>query len=73
MFGAKRKLAGTVHEYLNPLRLSKVASPAYESLPAKTNLRADGALVDDLTLVHDIWEAKDSDDDLTKEVGLKFK
>ncbi|HEY5328293.1 MAG TPA: hypothetical protein VIJ79_00270 [Acidobacteriaceae bacterium] len=39
----------------------------------KQPLRADGALVDDLTLVHGIWEAKDSDDDLTKEVGLKFK
>jgi hypothetical protein len=25
------------------------------------------------TLVHGIWEAKDSDDDLTKEVCLKFK
>ena len=39
----------------------------------KQPLRADGALVDDLTLVQGIWEAKDSDDDLTKEVGLKFK
>jgi hypothetical protein len=33
---------------------------------SKQSLRADGALVDDLTLVHGIWEAKDSNDDLEK-------
>jgi len=37
----------------------------------KQSLRADGALVDDLTLVHGIWEAKDSDDDLEKEITAK--
>jgi predicted helicase len=37
----------------------------------KQPLRADGALVDDLTLVHGIWEAKDSDDDLPKEIRTK--
>ena len=30
----------------------------------KQPLRADGALVDELTLVHGLWEAKDSADDL---------
>ena len=39
---------------------------------AKQSLRADGALVDDLTLVHGLWEAKDSDDDLEREVKAKF-
>ena len=37
----------------------------------KKPLRADGALVDDLTLVHGLWEAKDEDDDLTKEITRK--
>ncbi len=37
----------------------------------KKPLRADGALVDDLTLVHGLWEAKDADDDLTKEITRK--
>src|SRR4030042_953478 len=32
----------------------------------------DGALVDDFNLVHGYWEAKDSDDDLGKEVKKKF-
>ena len=39
---------------------------------AKQSLRADGALVDDLTLVHGLWEAKDSNDDLHKEIKSKF-
>jgi hypothetical protein len=38
---------------------------------AKQPLRADGALVDDLTLVHGLWEAKDSDDDLPAEIRKK--
>ena len=38
---------------------------------AKQSLRADGALVDDLTLVHGLWEAKDSADDLHKEIKRK--
>ena len=38
---------------------------------AKQPLRADGALVDDLTLVHGIWEAKDSDDNLEAEIRKK--
>ncbi len=37
----------------------------------KQSLRADGALVDDLTLQHGIWEAKDNDDDLEKEIKSK--
>ena len=37
----------------------------------KQSLRADGALVDDLTLQHGIWEAKDNDDDLEKEIKAK--
>ena len=38
---------------------------------AKQPLRADGALVDSLTLVHGLWEAKDSADDLQKEIKAK--
>ena len=38
---------------------------------AKQSLRADGAFVDDLTLVHGLREAKDADDDLTKEITRK--
>ena len=37
----------------------------------KQSLRADGALVDDLTLVHGLWEAKDDADDLAKEIKSK--
>ena len=39
---------------------------------ANQSLRADGALVDDLTVQHGIWEAKDSDDDLQKEIKAKI-
>ena len=37
----------------------------------KQSLRADGALVDDLTLQHGLWEAKDSADDLQTEIKKK--
>jgi predicted helicase len=37
----------------------------------KQPLRADGALVDDLTLVHGLWEANDTADDLEKEIKTK--
>jgi predicted helicase len=37
----------------------------------KQPLRADGALVDELTLVHGLWEAKDTADDLQKEITSK--
>jgi hypothetical protein len=37
----------------------------------KQSLRADGALVDDLTLVHGLWEAKDSSDDVQQEIKKK--
>ena len=37
----------------------------------KQPLIADGALVDSLTLVHGLWEAKDSADDLQKEIKAK--
>jgi len=36
------------------------------------SIRVDGALVDNFKLVHGYWEAKDSDDDLGKEVKKKF-
>ena len=36
------------------------------------NRSADGALIDQYRLVHGHWEAKDSDDDLDKEVQKKF-
>jgi predicted helicase len=35
-------------------------------------LRADGALVDEFNLPHGFWEAKDSGDDLDKEIKAKF-
>lgn len=35
-------------------------------------LRADGALLDKFNLVRGVWEAKDEDDDLEKEVRDKF-
>jgi predicted helicase len=37
----------------------------------KQPLRADGALVDDLTLQHGLWEAKDTSDDLQVEIKKK--
>ncbi len=37
----------------------------------KQSLHADGALVDDLTLVHGLWEAKDTADDLQAEIKKK--
>ncbi len=37
----------------------------------KQPLCADGALVDELTLVHGLWEARDSDDDLRREIKSK--
>lgn len=36
-------------------------------------LKADGVLLDEFRLVHGIWEAKDSDDDLPIEVKKKFQ
>jgi len=38
---------------------------------ARQSLRADGALIDPLTLVHGLWEAKDSADDLQQEIKKK--
>ena len=38
---------------------------------SKQPLRADGALVDSLTLVHGLWEAKDTTDDLQREIKSK--
>lgn len=35
-------------------------------------LRADGAVVDAFNLTHGLWEAKDSADDLKKEIKAKF-
>jgi predicted helicase len=35
-------------------------------------LKADGAILDNFSLTHGIWEAKDSDDDLEKEIKAKF-
>lgn len=37
------------------------------------SIRIDGAVVDEFKLPHGYWEAKDSKDDLEKEVGKKFK
>lgn len=38
----------------------------------KTNVLVDGAVIDGFKLAHGYWEAKDSDDDLEKEVKKKF-
>ena len=42
-------------------------------LTKKKLIRVDGLLVRDDTLKHGIWEAKDTEDDLAKEVQNKFK
>ena len=36
-------------------------------------IRVDGALLDPFKLVHGVWEAKDTDDDLGREVDKKFE
>ncbi len=36
-------------------------------------IRVDGALLDSFKLIHGVWEAKDSDDDLKREVDRKFE
>ena len=36
-------------------------------------IRVDGAMLDSFKLVHGVWEAKDTDDDLVKEVKRKFE
>lgn len=38
---------------------------------AKQSLRADGALIDPLTLVHGLWEAKDTANDLQQKIKKK--
>jgi hypothetical protein len=40
--------------------------------PKLNPIRVDGALVDEFKLAHGFWEAKDSHDDLAKEVKKKF-
>ncbi len=37
------------------------------------SIRVDGVIVDNFKLVHGFWEAKDTDDDLDKEVKKKFE
>ena len=47
--------------------------PQYPILRRGRNpLRADGAVVDAFNLAHGLWEAKDSADDLEKEIKAKF-
>ncbi len=41
--------------------------------PKQHSVRADGALMDSYRIVYGYWEAKDSEDDLEKEVAKKFK
>ena len=41
--------------------------------PERRPLKADGALLDEFKLVHGIWEAKDTDDDLPTEIKKKFQ
>lgn len=40
--------------------------------PKGRSIRVDGALLDEFRLLHGVWEAKDSDDDLEMEVKKKF-
>ncbi|KOR28446.1 hypothetical protein TI04_10980, partial [Achromatium sp. WMS2] len=40
--------------------------------PQGTTLRADGALIDRVRLVHGWWEAKDEKDNLEREIELKI-
>jgi predicted helicase len=58
------KLAEQYMPYLTP-------GPSPERRGGK--LRYDGALLDEYNLLHGVWEAKDSDDDLAVEVAKKFK
>ncbi len=48
--------------------------PEY-SLKTKSGARItpDGALLDSFRLIHGLWEAKDTDDDLEREITAKFK
>lgn len=39
----------------------------------KKNVRVDGALIDAFKLIHGVWEAKDTTDDLEKEIAKKFR
>jgi hypothetical protein len=39
----------------------------------KKNIRVDGALIDAFKLIHGVWEAKDTTDDLEKEIAKKFR
>src|SRR5438128_5065844 len=57
-------------------QVGHVFIPAYElKRKGAKSLEADGAIVDSLSqlLCYGIWEAKDSDDDLEKEIKAKFK
>src|SRR5262245_9795009 len=56
-------------------QVKRVFVPAYElKRKGARSLSADGAIVDPLSklLCYGIWEAKDSDDDLEKEIKAKF-
>lgn len=45
---------------------------SFKSKNGNTTLRADGVLIDRIRLVHGWWEAKDSKDDLDKEIEAKI-
>ncbi len=46
--------------------------PEYQKKKLGKRISIDGALVDQFTLAHGYWEAKDEDDDLQKEIKKKF-
>ncbi|MEJ7862732.1 MAG: N-6 DNA methylase [Pyrinomonadaceae bacterium] len=46
--------------------------PEYQKKKQGKRISIDGALVDQFTLAHGYWEAKDEDDDLRKEIKKKF-
>lgn len=50
-----------------------VAEKKIQISQTKKNIFVDGALIDDFNLIYGYWEAKDSQDDLEKEIRKKFE
>ncbi|MFY9223150.1 MAG: type ISP restriction/modification enzyme [Blastocatellia bacterium] len=50
-----------------------VAEKKIQISQTKKNIFIDGALIDDFNLIYGYWEAKDSQDDLEKEIRKKFE
>jgi len=65
-FGSLLKASGAEHKLIFSQQYS------FKPKEGNTTLRADGVLMDRIRLVHGWWEAKDSKDDLEKEIGAKI-